>query len=171
MCIRDSDKHELAQSALVGRASAYRQSGEPDKAILDVRSFLKTEPEGKVKIDAMYEMGLAQIDKKDWPNVAVTFNELLKADGDSNLADQFHYELAWANRSLKQDEKALPHFGSIASKFPASKHAAEANFHLAQHQYGQDKFQDALPLYQKSCLLYTSPSPRDRTRSRMPSSA
>ena len=26
-------------------------------------------------------------------------------------------------------------------------------------------------LYDKSCLLYTSPSPRDRTRSRMPSSA
>ena len=26
-------------------------------------------------------------------------------------------------------------------------------------------------LYQKICLLYTSPSPRDRTRSRMPSSA
>ena len=25
--------------------------------------------------------------------------------------------------------------------------------------------------YDKSCLLYTSPSPRDRTRSRMPSSA
>jgi len=24
---------------------------------------------------------------------------------------------------------------------------------------------------EKSCLLYTSPSPRDRTRSRMPSSA
>ena len=27
------------------------------------------------------------------------------------------------------------------------------------------------PLYGKVCLLYTSPSPRDRTRSRMPSSA
>ena len=27
------------------------------------------------------------------------------------------------------------------------------------------------PNYYKSCLLYTSPSPRDRTRSRMPSSA
>ena len=26
-------------------------------------------------------------------------------------------------------------------------------------------------LYRKGCLLYTSPSPRDRTRSRMPSSA
>ena len=30
-----------------------------------------------------------------------------------------------------------------------------------------DKFQD----WDKDCLLYTSPSPRDRTRSRMPSSA
>ena len=27
------------------------------------------------------------------------------------------------------------------------------------------------PVRQKVCLLYTSPSPRDRTRSRMPSSA
>ena len=27
------------------------------------------------------------------------------------------------------------------------------------------------PSYLQSCLLYTSPSPRDRTRSRMPSSA
>ena len=30
---------------------------------------------------------------------------------------------------------------------------------------------DAATLYYWSCLLYTSPSPRDRTRSRMPSSA
>ena len=31
---------------------------------------------------------------------------------------------------------------------------------------------DGLAVYrQKPCLLYTSPSPRDRTRSRMPSSA
>ena len=30
---------------------------------------------------------------------------------------------------------------------------------------------DEVPLYYRPCLLYTSPSPRDRTRSRMPSSA
>ena len=29
----------------------------------------------------------------------------------------------------------------------------------------------SLPTLIQSCLLYTSPSPRDRTRSRMPSSA
>ena len=30
---------------------------------------------------------------------------------------------------------------------------------------------DSMIEHSKSCLLYTSPSPRDRTRSRMPSSA
>ena len=32
-------------------------------------------------------------------------------------------------------------------------------------------FTDAHLIFAKPCLLYTSPSPRDRTRSRMPSSA
>ena len=35
----------------------------------------------------------------------------------------------------------------------------------------QRRVQDAQEAYNKACLLYTSPSPRDRTRSRMPSSA
>ena len=33
------------------------------------------------------------------------------------------------------------------------------------------KKNDQIVIYDNSCLLYTSPSPRDRTRSRMPSSA
>ena len=37
---------------------------------------------------------------------------------------------------------------------------------------GYTKFNDSLPAVKPHlCLLYTSPSPRDRTRSRMPSSA
>ena len=36
---------------------------------------------------------------------------------------------------------------------------------------GQDLFSIAESLRNETCLLYTSPSPRDRTRSRMPSSA
>ena len=40
--------------------------------------------------------------------------------------------------------------------------------------YNLSKLEDNFPKIKnvpKSCLLYTSPSPRDRTRSRMPSSA
>ena len=38
----------------------------------------------------------------------------------------------------------------------------QSNYYVAEYHY-------LTPFY--SCLLYTSPSPRDRTRSRMPSSA
>ena len=160
--ISEHEKHELAQAALVGRASAYRQSGDPDKAIVDVREFLKTNPERSVKIDATYEMGLAQIDKKDWRNVSVTFRELLKLDSQSNLADQFHYELAWANRSLQEDEKALEHFKTIATEFPGSKHAAESNFHLAQDQYQKQKYTDAIPFYEASLKTASAGSIKEK---------
>ena len=39
-----------------------------------------------------------------------------------------------------------------------------------QKKYGAAGISDVL-IARKACLLYTSPSPRDRTRSRMPSSA
>ena len=35
----------------------------------------------------------------------------------------------------------------------------------------EEQWDDVMEVNLKSCLLYTSPSPRDRTRSRMPSSA
>ena len=44
--------------------------------------------------------------------------------------------------------------------------------HLQTHtlRYWETQFKQIRPLI-RACLLYTSPSPRDRTRSRMPSSA
>ena len=39
------------------------------------------------------------------------------------------------------------------------------------HHYAMDTRKDELPALYKNCLLYTSPSPRDRQKSRMPSSA
>ena len=43
----------------------------------------------------------------------------------------------------------------------------------AQHKKGKLTARERIELLldNESCLLYTSPSPRDRTRSRMPSSA
>ena len=38
-------------------------------------------------------------------------------------------------------------------------------------QYGRQGYEQQGYGQQPACLLYTSPSPRDRTRSRMPSSA
>ena len=55
------------------------------------------------------------------------------------------------------------------------KHAKEKGFnvHTKDHQNLEDikKMYSIKPEYRSCCLLYTSPSPRDMRRSRMPSSA
>ena len=62
----------------------------------------------------------------------------------------------------------------IASDSATEKH----NVRVADGLYIPQAYRDSMltwmldtPLGKKGCLLYTSPSPRDRTRSRMPSSA
>ena len=52
-----------------------------------------------------------------------------------------------------------------------AKIEAEANYADGQLLFMQDRFVDEAMAMPVSCLLYTSPSPRDRQKSRMPSSA
>ena len=82
---------------------------------------------------------------------------------------------------IRREEKPKP---ALMDRFSISDRQAEAILelklrHLAKleemkirgEQAELEKERDRLQLLLKSCLLYTSPSPRDRTRSRMPSSA
>ena len=48
---------------------------------------------------------------------------------------------------------------------------AQASHGTAAGQWSARKAQALAKAYKKACLLYTSPSPRDRQKSRMPSSA
>ena len=48
---------------------------------------------------------------------------------------------------------------------------AQDNGNFVRREKGRKNFHQAKEDGPISCLLYTSPSPRDRTRSRMPSSA
>ena len=62
------------------------------------------------------------------------------------------------------------HFESIESRHFWIQERLDQAARLAnQHRYQADEIAEVLSA--NTCLLYTSPSPRDRTRSRMPSSA
>ena len=65
-----------------------------------------------------------------------------------------------------QDTSATIPAATEANKEPV------ATFSVAEIQEARSSlFRMAVPPGSGTCLLYTSPSPRDRTRSRMPSSA
>ncbi len=86
----------LATQALIGRASSYRQSGQNEAAIKDLEMFLQSDPLEAKKIEALYELGLAQVAEQQWPQVIRTFTQLIDLAPDGPLADRYHYELAWA---------------------------------------------------------------------------
>ena len=81
--------------------------------------------------------------------------------------------------------KAIRSMVLVSSDPKSMESGAQAVFHQLQHEINafglQDEISvsmigdvgrhDVVPLVIVYCLLYTSPSPRDRTRSRMPSSA
>ena len=78
-------------------------------------------------------------------------------------------ENAHIQRSLKSALSNLEGQLVIGKKYielPNRKRSL-AVFHRIHERVKPMKFDEAV----KTCLLYTSPSPRDRTRSRMPSSA
>ena len=62
---------------------------------------------------------------------------------------------------VKTKLKNLINGGVLDKTFRADEDVEQAYIDKQTYQY----------LYNDACLLYTSPSPRDRTRSRMPSSA
>ena len=64
------------------------------------------------------------------------------------------------------------HFRKSGIGIPQSIYKADLQRLMAQlYLYKVDRLIIAGDLTHSTCLLYTSPSPRDRTRSRMPSSA
>ena len=83
-------------------------------------------------------------------------------------------ELFWTHLSedeiaeLKQ-QAALAYLSTLTNGFPKEWQQIRAN-NLKVLQGLQDPV-NTTELQLAGCLLYTSPSPRDRTRSRMPSSA
>ena len=70
-------------------------------------------------------------------------------------------------KSISKDSTNIAASYNLANSFYNKELNQEA---LNQYRSSIKKAKDKTTLH-KSCLLYTSPSPRDRTRYRMPSSA
>ena len=130
-----------------------------DGSIADLKSFLEKNPTGQPKFNALYELGLAHVEQKQWAEAITVFEQLLSENGNSNQADYYHYELAWAYQSKNLpsdkngtrtiDSNALEHFSTITNDFPESSLAPESNFHVASDFYQQAKFDEAVVAYRK----------------------
>ena len=98
-------------------------------------------------VELLRQTGLTQVKAEQWAAAIDTFEKLLKAAPGNLLADADLYELAWAHRSLKQEDQALNYFGKIAADYPASRFAVEANFHVGKAAYDGQRYDIAVKAF------------------------
>ena len=145
--IKEFPDHELAKQAKIGRGATRRKTGDVKSSIADLKEFLQTNPTEESRINAMYEIGLAQVELKQWPDAIETFNQLIAQSPDSPRADRYYYELGWAYRSSGKEKTALDFFTKLKTEKPESPLAAEANFHVGSADYAAGKFDEAINAY------------------------
>lgn len=151
--LKDHAGHALLADATFARAMCRRQAGELDGALEDVNAYLATKPELNSRSDALYERGLVQVALKQLAAAAATFQEVLKANEKYAGADKVLYELAWAYKSMDDKAKnaeAVTTFGKLATTFPESPLAAEANFHVGEAAYEKHEYAEAAKAYAAS---------------------
>ena len=106
-------------------------------------------------------------------NTASTRSAVTYIDGDKGILEYRGFPIEQlAGRSTYLEVAYLLIHGSLPDKTQYEQWEHEITYHTFVHENVKSLMQgfryDAHPM---GCLLYTSPSPRDRTRSRMPSSA
>lgn len=160
--IKNFPDHELAKSAKIGRGATRRKTGDLDSSIADLQAFLKTNPEGQPRLNALYEIGLAQVETQKWDDAIATFKQLIAESPTSPRADRFHYELAWAYRAKKNEPEAIKYFEEIIKSTPNSPLAAEAHFHVGTVAYDNKDYDTAIKSYQLCVNSETADNIREK---------
>ena len=144
--------HELAKKSKVGRGASLRKTGNTEASIAELKDFLKmSNPSGEARTNALFEIGLNQVELKKWDDAIGTFKMLIAESADSPKLDRFYYELAWAYRSKSDEKLAIEFFTKITTDKPESSLAGESNFHVGTAAYDAKDYAKAIKSYE-ACL-------------------
>lgn len=144
-------QHPLCHEARFARGMCYRQMEKYAEAVADMNGYLEAVGgEGALRADALYERGLSQAATKDYPQAVASFEAVLKDHPDYADADKVLYELAWAHRLNSDTANAVTTFARLVERFPDSVLAAEANFHVGEDHYAQQRFAEAVEAYRRA---------------------
>ena len=144
--------HELATKSKVGRGASLRKTGNTEGSIAELKEFIATgNPTGEERANALFELGLNQVELEKWDDSIGTFKQLISEFPGSPKLDRFYYELAWAYNSKSEKEKGLEYFTKLTNEKPDSPLAGESNFHVGTSAYDAGKYDDAVKSY-TACL-------------------
>lgn len=142
--------HSLVTQSLYARALARQQSGQFDAAITDVAAFTAKNPARRELSDGRYVEAICLVGKKDYAAAAKVLQQIVTQDPSYPNLDKVLYELAWAQKTLKDDTAAIAAFKLLTDKQPTSSLAAEAFYHQAESEYDGGRFAEAIRAYEQA---------------------
>lgn len=132
---------------LLARSICLRKLGKLDDSIAMLGKFMAAGPTGVQLANGLYELGMAQVEKKQYDEAIVAFERVLKEVPDYPARDKILYELGWAWADKQDVTKSGPYFQELVDKFPNSDLVPEAVYQLAQQQFEAKQYDKAAPLY------------------------
>ena len=150
---------------------AYRE-GEKERALVLLKGFLKDHPFSPLSDDALLLLGKIYQERGEHEEAISSLSSFLRRYPSSPKLPEAKLALAKSYLATGRERLAL---GMAHELLPFCKERPELQLPLflllgeAYDRAGEPLL--AISWYQKACLLYTSPSPRDGLLSRMPSSA
>lgn len=126
---------QTAAKARYVRAVAIRKLGNPAEAARELQAALQGSLGKLDRADALYTLGLVQIDLKQYAEAAATFAKLSADHADYPDADRALYQWAWALKLDGRQDDAVEMFRKLIAQFPDSEHAAESRYHSGEAFY------------------------------------
>jgi cellulose synthase operon protein C len=137
----------LAGDARLAAGLALRKLGRLDQAIELLQAFLNTKPVGNTLANALYELGMAQIEKEQYDAAIATFASLEAEVPDYGARDKVLFELGWVWVEKQDPQRALEMFTRVVRETPESELAVEALYEIGQLRYQAQSYDTAAEAY------------------------
>lgn len=142
--VEQHPEHALAADALFQRGAALKEAGQHPEALAVLQAYSKANPQGPHVAKALQFKAASQAAVGQNEEAVKTLASL--AANEKSASDAVLYDLAWAQRSLKDTKGAQETYRRLLEQFPQSKLVAAARTELAEFLYADGKHAEAAEL-------------------------
>jgi len=156
-------KDSLGAESRLALAVSLRNLGQVKEAVDSLESMSQDPSLGVPAEKSLYELGIGQVELKQFDAAAKTFQRLLEEFPTTENKDKVLYEYAWALKETNRSDEAFSTFVKLSKDFADSPLAAEADYHIGQGAYDSTKYAQAVDAYTKAISRTSDPQLREKS--------
>ena len=126
------------------------EKGDKQLAAKYFRKLSEKYPASSLVPESLYHLGQFEYDAEKYADSAAIYADVLRKASSPGLQEKALYKLGWSHFQQENYVKAGEQFRKQAAEFPTGLLAVDANFMAAECLFKQDKFTEALPVYESA---------------------